>query len=551
MLATAQKCKITGKEFKISQYEEDFFERMGLPLPTLCIEERHRRRLAYRNERSIYKSTCDFTGKPIISLYSPDKDLTVYSQEAWWDDDWDAHDYGRDYDFNRPFFEQFAELQRAVPRLSLMNTKAENSEYCNITVSNKNCYLVFGGDFNEDCMNSVFCFHSRDCSDLYWMNRGELCYECVDCGDLYNCRYTTHSYTCRDSAFLFDCRGCTDCFACVGLRNKQYYFFNKSYSKEEYEQKIREYDLGSHLGVKKAQEEYFNFKLSCPHRASWIINCENSSGNNLVNVKNCRNCFDIEGPAEDLRDIILAGWNIKDAFSCDHVGHGLELGHELVGSIGGHLNIFGTFIWYSNDIFYSDMIVNSSHDLFGCSNMKKAEYCILNKQYRKEDYEDLRARIVEHMKSTGEWGEFFPIENSLWCYNETIAQDYAPLEKDEALKRGLKWHDEETKSVGSGDIVPESIDEVDESILDKTFVCKSSGRPYRINEKEYKLYKRLKVPIPHFAPETRNVMRFKSRNPWKIWERECEKCGSDITSSYDPVRDEKVVCETCYRKFVN
>lgn len=550
MAELTKQCRLTGKDFIISEWEQDFLAKRGFPLPTLCIEERHRRRLAYRNERRMYKRKCDATGESIISIYSPDKNLTVYSPEFWWSDRWDARDYGRDYDFSRPFFEQFKELQRVVPRLSLLNTKAENSEYCNCTVSNRNCYLVFGGDFNEDCMYSIFCFYSRGCADLYWANRCELCYECVDCDDCYNCQFCAHAYNCKDSVLLYDCVGCSDCFGCVGLRNQQYHFFNEKYSKEEYANKIAKYNLKSFEGLQLAKEDFANFKAKFSHRHAYLINCENSSGNNMVNVKNCRNCFDVGGPAEDLKDVLIAGWNLHDALSCNHIGHGSDNAYEVSSAPGVSNCYFCNLPWYSNNLYYCDVATNNSHDLFGCCGMKKTEYCILNKQYKREEYEVMLPRIIEHMKSTGEWGEFFPIENSLFAYNETIANDYLPLKKEEALARGLKWQDEEINATGSGDAVPDSITDGDENIYKKTFVCEETGRPYRVNELEIKLYKKLGIPIPHFAPETRNVHRFSNRAPWKSWQRQCAKCSTDITTSFSPERPEKVYCEKCYLREV-
>jgi len=35
------------------------------------------------------------------------------------------------------------------------------------------------------------------------------------------------------------------------------------------------------------------------------------------------------------------------------------------------------------------------------------------------------------MRSTGEWGEFFPHELSPFGYNETVAQEYFPLTEEE------------------------------------------------------------------------------------------------------------------------
>lgn len=544
-------CAITGEEFVISEWEQKFLKKMQLPLPTLCRDERLRRRLANRNERRIYKDKCDLTGKSIISLYSPDKPYTVYSQEAWWGDAFDGRDYGRDFDFKRPFFEQLRDLRRSVPRLSLMNTKAENSEYCNITTSNRNCYLVFGGDFNEDCIYSVFSMHCKNCSDLYWVNRAELCYDLVDCSDVYNVLYSQNSYNCGDSAFLYECRGCSDCFMCVGLRNKQYYILNKQYSPEEHAQEMKKYNLGSYKTVIELKKKFEEFKLGCPRRYAHILNCENVSGDNLGNVKNAINCFDIEGPAEDLDDVLFGGWHLKDAFNCDHVGHKIELIYEIIGSIESYNCAFGSFNWGSSDLRYCDMVVNNCRHLFGCSNMKKAEFCILNKQYTEKEYFEMVDRIIEHMKKTGEWGEFWPGQDSMWAYNETVANDFFPLSKEEALARGYSWLDEERMEIGSGDEMDDEIVLVNDDILTKTFVCELSGRPYKINDTELKLYKRLCVPIPHLAPETRNIVRFNSRTPRKSWERKCAKCGMDILTTYSPDRPEVVYCEKCFLESLN
>lgn len=104
-----------------------------IPTPTLCPEERERRRLSFRNERNLYRRTCDATGKEIISIYSPDKPYKVYDQKIRWSDSRDPMDYGREFDFNKTFTEQFSELMKDVPAVALVNeyTKQENCGYVN------------------------------------------------------------------------------------------------------------------------------------------------------------------------------------------------------------------------------------------------------------------------------------------------------------------------------------------------------------------------------------------------------------------------------------
>ncbi|USN57480.1 MAG: hypothetical protein H6766_03435 [Candidatus Peribacteria bacterium] len=75
---------------------------------------------------------------------------------------------------------------------------------------------------------------------------------------------------------------------------------------------------------------------------------------------------------------------------------------------------------------YSFNCDSSSH-LFGCIGLRNKSYCIFNKQYTKEEYNALVPKIIEHMKQTGEWGEFFHPSLSPFGYNETVANEYYPV----------------------------------------------------------------------------------------------------------------------------
>jgi hypothetical protein len=543
-----QKCLLTGESFVVTEFEQGLLKRMDMPLPKLVLAERHRRRMAHRNERSIYQGQCGKCNKSIISLYSPDKNLTVYCQDCWWGDGWDSRDYGREFDFDRPFFDQFYELQQSVPRLALMNTKSENSDYCNITTNNKNCYLVFGGDFNEDCIYSVFNFYSKDSSDLYWVTHSELTYDCVDCGNCYNVKYSQNSYGCRDSSFLFGCRNVSNSFGCVGLRGKEYHIFNEPYSKAEYEKKIKSFRLDTWSGVQHMKQEFELFKLNFPHRAAQILKSERCTGDSIERGKNSINCFNIFNETEDLKDVICGGL-VKDSLSSNHIGHNSELFYEMLGSIDGYKCAFSTFAWSCQEAYYCDVVTGSSF-LFGCSNLKKAKHCILNKQYSENEYAVMKARVIEHMKKTGEWGLFFPMDKSMFAYNETVANDFFPLSKEEVEGRGFRWLEEEVREKGTGAVISDSIHDVTDDLVGEILVCEKTGRPYKLVPRELKLYRQLEVPVPPFAPETRNRIRWDQRNPCRLWTRSCDKCEAEIQTTYAPERPEKVFCEACYLKEV-
>jgi Zn ribbon nucleic-acid-binding protein len=145
-------CKHCGISFPITDKDIEFYGKVSpifggkkylIPPPTLCPDCRQQRRLAFRNERKLYKRKCDATGRDIISIYSPDKPYTVYNQEYWWSDAWDPMSYGREFDFSRGAMEQMDELIRNVPKMSISVEKQENSEYTNYAGWNKDCYLLF------------------------------------------------------------------------------------------------------------------------------------------------------------------------------------------------------------------------------------------------------------------------------------------------------------------------------------------------------------------------------------------------------------------------
>src|SRR3989338_7491556 len=145
-------CSVCNKEFEFSEKEKWLFEKFDQPIPDMCFLCQHKNRLCFRNDRSLYKRTCDATGESIISIYHEDVPFPVYKPDYWYSDTWDPFDYGVDFDFSRPFFEQFAKLQKSVPRLGVLNVQGENSDYCNTCFHNKDSYLVFGGDLNHEVL---------------------------------------------------------------------------------------------------------------------------------------------------------------------------------------------------------------------------------------------------------------------------------------------------------------------------------------------------------------------------------------------------------------
>ena len=233
MQSETKNCQNCKKDFTIEPEDFGFYEKMQVPAPTWCPRCRQLRRYAWRNERTLYRRNCDLCGKSTVTIYSPNKPYKVYCNECWWGDDWDFSSYGRDFDFSRPFFEQFAELQREVPRMALLNKRSINSEYTNHSADNKNVYLSFIAFEDENVLYSDHTFKSRDCTDCSGIyEAGERLYETIDSRKSYQCQYSSFLKDCSSCLYCYDCHGCNDCFMSSNLRNKSYVFRNEQYSRE-------------------------------------------------------------------------------------------------------------------------------------------------------------------------------------------------------------------------------------------------------------------------------------------------------------------------------
>ena len=523
-------------------------KRYDIPPPSLCPACRQQRRCAFRNERKLYHRKCDGTGRQMISIYSPDKPFTIYDQEYWWGDEWDPRDFEREYDFSRPFFEQFRELQLRVPRVSLFTLNAENSEYTNHGVYNKDCYMCFNTGYCQNTLYSGgFMIKSTDCCDCTNVKESELLHSCIDCETCYHSRDLIQCRNCRDSAFLYDCVGCCDCFLCTNLRQKQYCIENDQLTKEEYEKRMNELDLGSHTQYSMIQKRFDELIRShAYHQALRQRNSEGCIGNFINGSQNAYWSFDILD-SQDLRYCYDA-WNNKDCMDTYQSMDKAELQYEGHASSTSVQAAFCNISHENNDIYYTDLCFNSHH-LFGCVGMKRSEYCILNKQYSKEEYEELVPRIIEHMMETKEYGEFFPVELSPCAYNETLAQEYFPLSKEDAVKREWQWFDEEEKQsqyMGPPYEIPDSIADIDDEICDHILSCQETGRPFKLIAQELKYYREHGIPIPRLCPDERHRQRLRKRNPRTLFSRECAKCNAKIFSTYDPQKPEIVFCESCY-----
>ncbi len=557
------KCQNCKQDFIIEPDSAAFYEKMQTPHPTWCDQCRLIRRMIFSNEVVLYKRTCDLTKKDIVSIYDKDAVFPVYHTEEWYSDAWNPNDYGKDVDFNRPFLEQLIELQTKVPRMSLIKQGTPvRSEYTNRVKGPKDSYMVFRSMEPEECMYSYWANNSLQCVDSIAVVKCELCYECIECENCYHTHFSQESKECRDSYFLYNCTGCTDCVGSVNLRKKQYYIFNQPYSKEDYFKKLESMQLHTRPGLEKTSQKFEEHKLRFPRKYMSSLQSQNVSGNWVYNCENAHNsymCYE----SKDIKNCyqVFRGQDCQDYLSW---GDSSELMYEVSNSgINCSRMKFSNESWNGGtDLEYCDASP-SAKNCFGCVGMKNGEYCILNKKYSKQEYGEMVEKIKQHMNDMPhvdnlgreyKYGEFLPLEMSSFAYNETVAQMYFPLTKQEVEKWGYTWKDKkrvEYKATKDWSALPDNIEEVDDSIMQEIISCKGKDQEespgvFRITAQELDLYRKMNIPLPQYSFLVRQLMRMLKRTPMKLYKRVTED-GVEVMTPYAPDRPERILSEEGYQ----
>lgn len=578
-------CQNCKKDFIIEPDDFDFYEKIKVPPPTFCPECRAERRAVFRNERKLFKAKDVFTDETIFSLYPDEVGNHSTTEGHWFGDKFDAMEYSRDYDFSRPFFEQFFEFKKEVPVFSLRVEFMVNSPYSANATALKNSYLCFNSNNSEDCMYSNAIDFSRDCIDNSHVSHSERCYECFWIEKCYQCRYTIMSGDNRNLWFCRDCIGCNDCFGCANLRKSSYCIFNKQFSKEEYFNELQKMQLDRHSSLEKIRQEVKKIWQKFPVRYNQGIRNYNSYGSYVTNCRNVKDSFLIrEGENMRYCQYLQVPKN-KDCYDAFAWGANMELHYETCLSGGNSFNIkFSDNCWPNcKNLEYCAHLFSSS-DCFGCVGLKKKQYCIFNKQYEKEKYFEMVGKIKRHMDempyfdkkgNVYKYGEFFPIEHSQFGYNNSTAVQYFPMTKEEAKENGYPWIEVQrgeyviTKKVSE---LPDSIDKIGREILKEVIECESCKNPFRILENEFLFYKKENLPIPAMCHDCRFERRIADRLKFKLYERPCmcsgekdvtenykntiehfhgnKPCAEKFKTGYNPDGPEIVYCERCYQQEV-
>ncbi|KKS04192.1 MAG: hypothetical protein UU58_C0009G0014 [Candidatus Nomurabacteria bacterium GW2011_GWA2_41_25] len=585
MKTETRNCQNCKKDFTIEPEDFNFYEKIKVPPPTFCHLCRAQRRLAFRNERKLFKVKDAFTGESIFSTFPTESGRKIIKREIWMGDTWDGMEYGREYDFSKPFLQQLRELINSLPIYNFNVIRMVNSPYSFNATDLKNSYLVCNSSYSEDCMYGNAIDNCKDCVDNSHIHESERCYESFWLAKCYQCYFTQRAEESRNLWFCRGCVGCQDCFGCANLVNASYCIFNKKYNPDEYRNIIKGMELDTYEGIMVAREKARVFWDTQPVKSIQGIKNVNSSGSYITHCRNVKDSYLVR-ESENIRYCqYLQVPSSKENYDVTVWGNNTELCYETVEcGDDSYNNKFTWNCWPAcRNLEYSTHLFSSS-DCFGCSGLKKKQYCILNKQYTKEDYKAMVEKIKKHMDEMPyvdvrgliyKYGEFLPIEFCPFGYNNTLAGQHFTLSKEEALKNNYGWVDGErgeyTITKKSSEL-PESITSTSDDILKEVFECQSCKNAYRVLENELIFLRKENLSAPRLCSECRHERRINDRLKLFLYERSCMcagitdqtntykntishnhkdfPCGEVFKTGYAPDRPEIVYCEKCYQQEV-
>lgn len=559
-IKSCQNCK---KDFNIDSEDFNYYEKIKVPPPTWCPECRMVRRLSCINTFYLFWRNCDKCEKRTLSVYPPSKKITAYCSSCWWGDTWDGTEYAMDYDPSRPFLEQVKELSEKTPypAIESEHLTLKNCEYTNGISYCKNCFMCMWADFCESVYYSSILNGLRFSSDCLRGWDSELCYESIGFAKGYQVFFSEEFDSCVDVWFSRNCYGCSNCIGCVNLRGASYQIFNVQYSKEEYQERLKEMKLDTWDGIQEVKKKADDFWLTKPYREYHGNNFNlNVSGEFVYFSKNSKEGYILNYAENSKWCQLITVSSTKDCMDYSGWGSNAELVYEssIVGNNVSNVK-FSCFCF--PDVVNTEYCLWSiaSKNNFGCVGLKRKSYSILNKQYTKEEYEKLRTHIIEDMKNNPyidelgrvwSYGELFSLSFGKFAYNKSNAMKFFPKTKEEAILLGYSWDDTENPNLNctiKSEALPDTITETEDSILQEVIECMNCQRSYKIVEGELGLLRKMNLPIPHECPKCRDNRRFGRENKPGMYHRTCDKCCMDIYTPYSPNNPRIVYCVKCYQ----
>jgi len=350
--------------------------------------------------------------------------------------------YSSDYDFWKSFFENLVKFEKkSYFPYRITFQEWENTEYADMVIWSKNTYLSYG--VVNNCENILYWISIKDnCTNILnaWMvvDNTENCYNVFWVVNSYKIFFSKYISNCSNIWFSSNLTWCKECLFCNNLDNCSYYIKNTKYKKQDYlleKEKILK-EKNNYINNYKLLDKIWVNNNSNNVSGSYLIKCENLNNSyNCYWVKNWKNIILVWSDAgnENMYDVFQAwspSWNDM---------YGVCWAWSWATNIFNCCNISG-----GSNLFYSLHLINCSYCIW-CIWLKNKSYCILNKQYSKEEWEIMADKIFASMDEQWILWDFFPGELNPFYFNDTVSWLIWWFKKEEVVKDWYMWRDEKIK----------------------------------------------------------------------------------------------------------
>ena len=301
------------------------------------------------------------------------------------------------------FFAEFKKLASTKPYNAVSTRSCENCAYGDFMLRSKNAYLSYYLIEAEDCYYSEYINKGRDCVDCAYLSACELCYECLDCTNLYGCSFLQDCHNCSSCNYCYDLINCKNCFGSFGLRQRQFCIFNKQYPEDEYYKKLWQFKkMPAGKIMEILQPEFDKHPRLYAHM---LKGGENSFGEYIYFSRNCFNCYNVRNVSDSthVSEIMTPDSGSSNCVDCNFASQ-IELCFDcqnvaLCTNCNYMKDCFGC-----NDSAYLINCYNCNNCL-GCVYLENKEYCILNRQFTREEYKIAALQIKAQLKEAGLHGK--------------------------------------------------------------------------------------------------------------------------------------------------
>lgn len=289
------------------------------------------------------------------------------------------------------YFQEFKNLFWSKPKNATNSRAVFNSAYGDYLYRSKNIYLSYCINDSEDCYYSEYLSKCRDCIDCCYLGASELCYECTDSGGLYNCSFMQDCHNCSNCDYCFDCINCKNCFGSFGLRHQQFCVFNKPYPEDIYYKKVSVLKKNPPNKILKILQPEFDKlpRLFC----RFLKGEEDCLGDYIYYSKNCYNCFNVRKAenSSHLSEIMDPEMTSSLCVDCD-LSSDINMCYSCHNVNGcNNCNFLDNCINCSDSEYLSNC--HNCQNCFLCVYLMNKQYCILNRQFPREEYLALVNRI--------------------------------------------------------------------------------------------------------------------------------------------------------------